>query len=323
MRKCGPLIKLPTINCTALLKSLYSTSMQKLKDSPVFAVLLIILAMLSLVTGASLAKQLFQAIGTQSTSVIRLAVASLFLVCIWRPWRTKLNRAQIKTIAIYGVCLGVMNFLFYMAIARLPLGIAIAIEFTGPLSVAIFLSRKPVDFLWAILAITGVVLILPLSNVQEPLDVLGIVYALAAAAAWALYITQGKKAASAAHSGVVTSLGMTAGFIAVFPFGATNIPLVFSSSTLIFTAIGVGILSSAIPYSLEMIALKKLASKHFSLLMSMEPAIGAIAGYFYLNEMLSLMQIVAIFCIIAASVGSTLMASHQSRKIKESEIVSP
>ena len=112
---------------------------------------------------------------------------------------------------------------------------------------------------------------------------------------------------------------MSAGFIVIFPYGATNIPLVFSSSTLIFTAIGVGILSSAIPYSLEMIALKKLSSKHFSLLMSMEPAIGAIAGYLYLDEKLSFMQTVAILCIITASAGSTLMASHQ----KKVEIINP
>lgn len=293
--------------------------MKNLKNSPIFPVMLIILSMLSLVTGASLAKQLFAAIGSESTSVIRLAVAALFLTIIWRPWRTKLNRNQLKIIAIYGVCLGVMNFLFYMAIARLPIGIAIAIEFTGPLSVAIYLSRRAFDFLWAFLAIAGIVLILPLSSAQESIDIVGVIYALGAAAAWALYVIQGKKAASATHSGVVTSLGMTAGFIAVFPFGVTNLPMVFSSSTLIFTAIGVGILSSAIPYSLEMIALNKLASKHFSLLMSMEPAIGAIAGFFYLNEQLTALQVMAIFCIITASVGSTMTASKQ----KVPEIINP
>lgn len=281
--------------------------------------MLIILSMVSLVSGASLAKQLFSAIGSESTSVIRLGVAALFLTMIWRPWRTKLNRAQLKTIAIYGICLGVMNFLFYMAIARLPLGIAIAIEFIGPLSVAIYLSRKAYDFLWAILAIAGIVLILPLSDVQESIDIIGVIYALGAAAAWALYVIQGKKAAGATHSGVVTSLGMTAGFIAVFPFGAPNIPMVFSSSTLILTAIAVGILSSAIPYSLEMIALRKIESKHFGLLMSMEPAIGAIGGFLYLNEQLTTLQLLAIFCIIAASVGSTITAS----KPKTVEIINP
>lgn len=293
--------------------------MKNLKDSTVFPVILIILSMLSLVTGASLAKQLFAAIGSESTSVIRLGVAALFLTILWRPWRTKLNKNQLKIIAIYGVCLGTMNFLFYMAIARLPIGIAIAIEFIGPLSVAIYLSRRAFDFLWAILAIAGIVLILPLSTAQESIDIVGVIYALGAAAAWALYVIQGKKAATATHSGVVTSLGMTAGFIAVFPFGAKNISMIFSNSTLIYTAIGVGILSSAIPYSLEMISLKKLASKHFSLLMSMEPAIGAIAGYFYLNEQLTTLQILAIFCIITASVGSTMTAS----KVKVAEIINP
>ena len=293
--------------------------MKNLKDSTIFPVLLIILSMLSLVSGASLAKQLFSAIGTESTSVIRLGIAALFLSLLWRPWRTKLNRSQLKIIAIYGVCLGAMNFLFYLAIARLPLGIAIAIEFIGPLSVAIFLSRKAFDFVWAILAILGIILILPLSNLQEPIDIVGVFYALGAAAAWALYVIQGKKAAQATHSGVVTSLGMTAGFIAVFPFGATNIPMVFSTSTLVFTAIGVGILSSAIPYSLEMIALKRLTSKHFGLLMSMEPAIGAIAGYLYLDEQLTTLQLMAILCIITASIGSTMTAN----KVKVPEIINP
>ncbi len=293
--------------------------MKNLKDSTIFPVLLIILSMLSLVSGASLAKQLFSAIGTESTSVIRLGIAALFLSLLWRPWRTKLNRSQLKIIAIYGVCLGAMNFLFYLAIARLPLGIAIAIEFIGPLSVAIFLSRKAFDFVWAVLAILGIILILPLSNLQEPIDIVGVFYALGAAAAWALYVIQGKKAAQATHSGVVTSLGMTAGFIAVFPFGATNIPMVFSTSTLVFTAIGVGILSSAIPYSLEMIALKRLTSKHFGLLMSMEPAIGAIAGYLYLDEQLTTLQLMAILCIITASIGSTMTAN----KVKVPEIINP
>lgn len=293
--------------------------MKNFKDSTIFPVILIILSMLSLVTGASLAKQLFNAIGSQSTSVIRLGIAALFLSLIWRPWRAKLNRTQLKTIAIYGVCLGVMNFLFYMAIARLPLGIAIAIEFIGPLSVAIYLSRKAYDFIWALLAVAGIVLILPLSSVQQSIDIVGVIYALGAAAAWALYVLQGKKAASATHSGVVTSLGMTAGFVAVFPFGATNLPMVFSSTSLILTAVAVGILSSAIPYSLEMIALKKLTSKHFGLLMSMEPAIGSIAGYLYLNEQLTTLQLLAIMCIITASVGSTMTATKQ----KVAEIINP
>ncbi len=288
--------------------------MEKIKNSTLFAVVLIIMSMLSLVSGASLAKQLFIVIGAESTSVIRLAVAAFFLLIIWRPWRTKLNIHQFKIIVNYGICLGVMNFLFYMAIARLPLGIAIAIEFTGPLAVAIFLSRKSLDFLWAILAITGVGLLLPLSNIQASIDITGVLYALGAAVAWAFYIVQGKKASVSTHSGIATSLGMSTGFLIVLPFGVNNIPVVFSSSTLILSAIGVGILSSAIPYSLEMIALKKLTSKHFSLLMSMEPAIGAVAGYLFLNERLSIVQILAIICIMTASIGSTLMVTNYKLK---------
>ena len=293
--------------------------MNKLKDSIIFPVVLIILSMISLVSGASLAKQLFVTIGPESTSVIRLGIAAFFLTLLWRPWKKKLKKQQLKIIAIYGICLGVMNFLFYLAIARLPLGIAIAIEFIGPLSVAIYLSKKAFDFLWAILAIIGIALILPLSEVQQPVDIIGVVYALGAAAAWALYVIQGKKAASVARSGITTSLGMITGFIAIFPFGATNLPIIFTSSNLILTAIAVGIFSSAIPYSLEMVALKKLTSKHFGLLMSMEPAIGTIAGYLYLNEELTSLQLLAIFCIVTASIGSTMTATR-SRVI---EIINP
>lgn len=283
--------------------------MKTIKDSSIFPILLIIIAMISLVSGASLAKQLFSTIGAESTSVIRIGVAAFFLTIVWRPWRFKISRIQFKQIIIYGICLGWMNFLFYMAIARIPIGIAIAIEFIGPLSVALFLSRKALDFLWAMLAIVGIILILPLSSAQKSLDLIGILYALGAATAWGLYIIQGKRAGSNTHPGVVTSLGMIAGFIVVLPFGFSHIPQVFSHPSLVFTAVGMGILSSAIPYSFEMIALKKLASKHFSLLMSMEPAIGCIGGFFYLNEHLSMLQVVAIACIVVASVGSTMTAS--------------
>lgn len=295
--------------------------MKNLKQSTFFPVLLIIMSMTSLVTGASLAKQLFSVIGSQSTSVIRLGVAALFLMTLWRPWRFKITKPQFKLIAMYGVCLGVMNFLFYLAIARLPIGIAIAIEFTGPLSVALFLSRRPLDFIWAIFAIIGIALILPLSSVQGPIDLVGVLFALGAAAAWAFYIIQGKRVSGLTHPGAVTAIGMTCGFIAVLPFGVSHIPMVLSDKTLILTAIAVGILSSAIPYSLEMVALNRIASKHFGLLMSMEPAIGAIGGYFLLNENLTFLQYLAILFIVAASIGSTMTA--RNKKTDVNEVITP
>lgn len=279
------------------------------KNSTAVSVSLLLLSMTSIVSGASMAKHLFQDIGPESTSVIRLAVASFFLVAFWRPWRFQVTRAQAKLILIYGLSLGLMNFLFYMAIARLPIGLAIAIEFTGPLAVALWFSRKPVDFIWVFLALLGIVLILPLSDLQPTVDLVGVAFALAAAVMWAVYIVQGKKASAAAPPGVVTSYGMILGCLAVLPFGTANLPLVFSSSELFLSAVGVGILSSAIPYSLEMIVLDRLASKHFSLLMSLEPAIGATAGFFFLSESLSALQLLAIGCIIAASIGSTSTAS--------------
>jgi inner membrane transporter RhtA len=287
-------------------------TLKKFTETLFYPILLIIASMVSLTSGASLAKNLFPALGAEGTTFLRLGIAALLLICFWRPWRMSLNKLQFKIIVAYGVCLGLMNFLFYLAIARLPLGIAIAVEFIGPLSVALFLSRRSLDFFWAALAILGIVLILPLSENQTTVDPIGLLYALAAAAMWALYIILGKKAGNLAHAGQVTSWGMLAGCIAVSPLGLTKALPLFSNNELLLSALGVGILSSALPYSLEMIALKKIDSKNFGILMSMEPAIGALAGFIFLGENLNLIQSAAILFIIAASAGSSIFSQKRS-----------
>lgn len=266
--------------------------------------------MISLVSGASIAKNLFQQVGPESTSVARLAMATIFMFLFWRPWRFKLSKAQLKAIMLYGSCLGVMNFTFYLAISRLPIGLAIALEFLGPLSIAILSSRKKMDFAWIALASLGIVLILPGSDFGQlsqgkPIDLLGVVFALIAATCWALYIVLGKRTSQVAPTALAAPYGMLFGFILVLPFGATNIPQLFGSFDLIALSACVGILSSALPYSLEMVALRKLPTQQFSLLLSLEPAIGALAGFFFLSEVLTLQQLFAITCVIVASAGST------------------
>lgn len=270
------------------------------------SIALIIGAQVSLMCGASLAKILFAAGGPEGVTVVRTGLGALMLFVLWRPWRFRLGGTQIRAIAAYGVCLGLMNLLFYFAIQRLPLGLAVALEFLGPLAVAILYSRKPIDLFWVALVAIGIFLILPIRQSVDRLDPIGIAFALAAAAAWGIYIVVGKRAGRLAPSGAVTSIGLIFSALVTLPFGATKAVVLFSHSEFFWRACGVGLLSSALPYSLEINALKNLPEKHFGLLMSLEPAIAALAGFVILGERLTPVQMVAVLCVIAASVGSTV-----------------
>ncbi|MES2855841.1 MAG: DMT family transporter [Bdellovibrionota bacterium] len=274
------------------------------RESYLVPVLCVLGAMISLASGANLAKALFSQAGPIGLTVVRTAIGAAILCVFWRPWRFGITKAQVKAILPYGICLGLMNLSFYLAIERLPIGLAIAIEFLGPLAIALLYSKKLFDLVWAGLAALGIFLILPVMQSSDPIDLVGVGYAMGAAFMWALYIVLGKKAGASAHAGVVTSLGMLIAFISTVPFGIGNASNLFSTTTGIALAVGVGLLSAAIPYSLEMFALKRLPEKYFGLLMSLEPAIGSVLSFIYLREVLSPLQIAAIFCVVVASVGS-------------------
>lgn len=269
--------------------------------------------MVSIQAGASIAKHLFADLGVEGTTFLRIGFASLMLSAIWKPWRRKVRGAEWRAILPYGVSLGTMNLLFYLALSRIPLGIAVAIEFTGPLAVAIYLSRKPLDFVWAAFALAGILLVMPVTLGAQALDPLGVVLALGAGVCWALYIVYGKRAGTSIHAGVVSSLGMFVAALVVAPFG------IFVAGDSLFQfqfwplALAVALLSSAIPYSLEMVALKKLSSKHFGILLSLEPALGAVSGFLILGEVLTGLQWIAICCVVVACVGSS--ATSRSTKL--------
>lgn len=271
-------------------------------------VLGLLAAMTSIQAGASLAKRLFPVAGPAGTTALRLILASLMLCAVWRPWRTKLDKKALRAVALYGAALGLMNLTFYLALQRLPLGITVAIEFTGPLAVALLSSHKPLDFVWAALAAAGIWLILPVTASQAPLDPLGIALALAAATCWALYIVFGQTASNVAPSGVVTSLGMTAAAIVGAPLGLATTGRALLSPRVFALGLAVAVLSSALPYSLEMAALKRLPAKTFSIMMSLEPALAALMGTAMLGELLTARQWTAIGCVIAASFGTALTA---------------
>ncbi|QSQ21275.1 EamA family transporter [Pyxidicoccus parkwayensis] len=268
------------------------------------AVLAVLGAMSTIQLGASLAKGLFPVLGAQGTTALRLLFAALILLGVWRPWRTKLTGREVRVVMVYGAALGVMNLTFYLALARIPLGIAVALEFSGPLVVALGATRRGLDFVWALLAVAGILLILPLSGASKGLDPLGVVWALAAGTCWALYILFGQRASAAVHGGTATSLGMVTAALVAVPFGVAHAGQALLNVSLWPAAIGVAVLSSALPYSLEMIALKALPTRTFGILMSLEPALAAVSGLVFLREQLTGQQWVAIGCVILASAGS-------------------
>ncbi len=262
-------------------------------------------SIVSLCVGTSFAKTLFPQMGATGISAYRIALAALLLVLVLQPWRRRWQAQDLPPLALYGVTLGTMNLLFYLAIGRIPLGLAIAIEFTGPLAVALWNSHRRLDLLWVALAATGLALILPLQGLQAPgaLDPLGIAFALGAALCWALYIVFGQRVAHR-YGRQATPMGMLFATAVVLPVGLAGSDGALLRLEWLWPGLVVAALSSALPYALEMYALRHLPKRHFSILLSLEPAVGALAGWLILAEALNVQQGLAIALIMAASMGS-------------------
>jgi inner membrane transporter RhtA len=265
----------------------------------------LLVAMVSVQTGAALVKGLFPRVGVAGATTLRLALASVMLLAVWRPWRRLPKARETRSLLIYGVAMGVMNLCFYSALARIPLGIAVALEFSGPLAVAMAASHRAVDFAWVALAALGLVALLPLGLAHEPLSPAGIAFALAAGGCWALYIVFGQKAGSL-HGGMTAALGTVIGALVIIPFGLAQAGAALLDPGLLPIACAVALLSSALPYSLEMFALTRLPTRTFGVLMSGEPALGALSGWCFLHEHLSLVQWAAVASIMLATAGSTI-----------------
>lgn len=258
--------------------------------------------MLCFQVGAALAKGLFPVVGSSGAVALRLGIAALVLSAVWRPWRMRLGWRDARTIALYGISMGCMNFFFYWSLRYIPLGIAVALEFTGPLGLAMLASRRPLDFLWILLAVLGLLALLPAAG-AAPLSPMGVSCALLAGVCWALYIVFGRSA-GAAHGGQTTALGTVIGAILIVPIGLSQNGMALFAPALLPLACGVALLSSAIPYSLEMFAMPRIPTKTFGVLMSLDPALAALSGLLFLHESLTLIQWAAVFCIMTASGGS-------------------
>ncbi|CZU49931.1 threonine/homoserine exporter RhtA [Enterobacter cloacae] len=268
-------------------------------------VAVILIAMLSIQSGASLAKSLFPLVGAPGVTALRIVLGTAILVVIFKPWRLRFKKEQRLPLLFYGLSLGAMNYLFYLSIQTIPLGIAVALEFTGPLAVALFSSRRPVDFIWVVLAVLGLWFLLPLGQNVAEIDLTGAALALGAGACWAVYILTGQRAGEE-HGPATVALGSLIAAIVFVPIGMAQATESIWQWSVMPIGLAVAILSTALPYSLEMIALTRLPTRIFGTLMSMEPALAAISGMVFLGETLTLTQTLALCSIIAASMGSTL-----------------
>ena len=258
--------------------------------------------------GTSWAKQaLFPVVGAQGTTAVRVGLSALLMLMLWRPWRWRLSRADAQAVVLYGAALGAMNLMFYLSLQTLPFGLAVAIEFAGPLAVAIWSSRRAVDFIWVALAIAGLALLLPLGLSGSTLDPLGVLYSVGAAVFWALYIVFGKRAGHL-HAGQSVSLGLLVAALVVVPVGVAHAGAALLSPSVLLVGVAVAAISSALPISLEMMALKRLPKEAFGIMISMEPAVAALLALALLGERLDTVQWLAIGCIVAASVGSAATA---------------
>ena len=263
-------------------------------------VALVAAAVTSLQFGAGFAVTLFDELGPAGTAFLRLGIAAVVLVALWRPRVRGHPLADLRLAAAFGITLGLMNLCIYEAMDRIPLGIAVTIEFWGPLAVAVAASRRALDVLWVVLAAAGILLLADPGG--GSLDAAGIAFAFAAGGLWAVYIVLAARTGRVFPGGSGLAIAMVFGALVTLPFGAGADLL---APELLAAGAAVALLSSVIPYSFELEALRRLPARVFGVLMSLEPAVAALAGLVVLGQALGGSEWLAIALVVVASVGAT------------------
>jgi inner membrane transporter RhtA len=263
---------------------------------------LVLGGIVSVQVGAAVATTLFDELGPTGTVLLRVMFAALVLVAVWRPTVRTFSSDGLRLVAMFGVALAAMNLCFYEALDRIPLGIAVALEFVGPLGVAIAASRRPLDLAWVVLAGGGIVLLSPAPG--GSLDELGVAFALLAGGFWAAYIVLAARVGRKFSGGTGLALAMVVATALLLPVGIPGGGAELLDPRLLAVAFAVALLSSAIPYSVELEALRRLAAGTFGVLMSLEPAVAALAGLVILGQDLSATEVAAIALVVAASAGA-------------------
>jgi inner membrane transporter RhtA len=263
---------------------------------------LVVVAVASVQFGAAFAKSLFDEVGPGGTVFLRVLFAAVVLVAVWRPTVGGRSASDWRLIAAFGLCLGAMNLAFYESLERIPLGIAVTLEFVGPLGVAVAGSRRPRDLAWVVLAAAGIVLLSDFGSAD--LDGLGVALALVAGGLWAAYILLSARVGRTFPGGTALALAMVAAAAMLAPVGVADAGGELLVPGVLAVGLAVAILSSAIPYSLEMEALRRMPVGVFGVMMSTEPAVAALAGFIVLDEGLATRELVAILLVVAASAGA-------------------
>jgi inner membrane transporter RhtA len=269
-------------------------------------VALVLAAITSVQFGAALAATLFDDLGPAGASFVRIAVSAAVLLALWRPRLRGHGRSALLLAAVFGLVLAAMNTCFYLALDRIPLGITVTLEFVGPLGVALLASRRALDLVWVGLAGGGIAL-LGAGDVSD-LDPLGVGLALTAGTLWGVYILLGVRVARAFSGSRGLAIAMTVGAVAMVPPGIVDAGSALLDPKLWAIGAGVAILSSVLPYSLELEALRVMPARVFGVLMSLEPGVGALAGFLVLGQTLTGLEGLAIALVVLASAGVALTA---------------
>jgi inner membrane transporter RhtA len=286
-------------------RSLASRISDRSRGAPPTA--LVIFPIISVQLGAAVAKSLFDSLGPGGTVFLRIAFAALVLFLLVRPKLGGHDRAGYLLAGLFGLTLAGMNFSIYLAFDRIPLGVAVTLEFVGPLGVAVAGSRRLLDLLWVVLAAAGILLLAPLSVLGGmDLDPVGVAFALLAGCLWASYILLSARTGSAFPGGTGLVIALCVGTFVLFPFGIAGAGYALLDPKLLLAGFCVAMLSSAIPYSLELEALRKLPARVFGVLMSLDPAVAALAGLVVLGERLEMRAVAAIIFVTIAAAGASL-----------------
>jgi inner membrane transporter RhtA len=273
---------------------------------------LVLLSIFSVQLGAAVAKGLFDQLGPGGTVFLRVGFAALVLLLLWRPSVRGHARGEYLVAILFGLVLAAMNFTFYQALDRIPLGIAVTLEFVGPLGVAVAGSRRMLDLLWAVLAAAGIVLLAPLDVLGETdLDPVGVALALLAGLLWASYILLSVRTGSIFPGGTGLVIAMCVGTFVLVPAGIVGGGAALLDPGLLLAGFAVAMLSSAVPYSLELEALRKLPARVFGVLMSLEPAVAALVGFVVLGERLGLRALAAVLLVTVAAVGASRFGGRE------------
>jgi inner membrane transporter RhtA len=272
---------------------------------------LVIFPIISVQLGAAVAKSLFDSLGPGGTVFLRITFAALVLFLLVRPKLGGHDRAGYLVAGLFGLTLAGMNFSIYLAIDRIPLGVAVTLEFVGPLGVAVAGSRRMLDLLWVMLAAAGILLLAPLGVLGEmDIDPVGVAFALLAGCLWASYILLSARTGSAFPGGTGLVIALCVGSLVLLPFGIAGAGYALLDPRLLLAGFGVAMLSSAIPFSLELEALRKIPARVFGVLMSLEPAVAALAGLVVLGERLEMRAVAAVILVTVAASGASLFGKR-------------